>query len=144
MASRTRRAKVALGVIALAVIGLGVWAWEPVYWWVTARDIPSEWIDIAHPLRGWRGYRKWGPEVLHGRCVYYYVETGFVARDAMYKHGNLVTKTSWRLDGTVQSQQRMIRTGSVQFKSSPPWWWSVQDQTSPSAPAWILDDEQWW
>ena len=28
-----RRARLVLLVVAVAIVGLGVWAWEPVYWW---------------------------------------------------------------------------------------------------------------
>ena len=50
MASRPRRARVALGVIALAVIGLGVWAWEPLYWWVILKRFRS--VPAPNDARG--------------------------------------------------------------------------------------------
>ena len=31
----------------------------------------------------------------------------------------------------------------LEFNRSPPWLWNVTDQTAPSMPAWMKDDEQW-
>ena len=28
-------------------------------------------------------------------------------------------------------------------RRAPPWWWDVTDQTEPSMPEWMKDDEQW-
>ena len=38
-----RRARLVLLVLAAAIVGLGVFAWEPVYWWVMTTEVP--WRD---------------------------------------------------------------------------------------------------
>ena len=53
MAGRTRRARVVLGVIALAVIVLGVWAWESAWMLISTRRVPiEEGIELFRGMRG--------------------------------------------------------------------------------------------
>ncbi len=142
MASRSRRARVALGVIALAIIGLGVWRGEALYWVVmTKRKLSTNGRD-SPPERGWATVTRWSGKV-YGRYVIYYVETGFMATDGeLNSEGNLVKYTHWNPDGTVVNQD-WLPSGELemQFKEGPPWWWGVTDQTEPSIPAWRKDDE---
>ena len=53
--------------------------------------------------------------------------------------------TQWRSDGTVQVQSVISRKmgGDDSVIQSPPWLWNVTDQTAPSIPAWMKDDELW-
>ncbi len=52
--------------------------------------------------------------------------------------------TLYNLDGTVCNQLRRLSLGhNLELKATPPWLWNVTDQTTPSIPAWMKDDEQW-
>ena len=52
-------------VLAIAIVGLGVWAWEPVYWWVTTKrvPVPESWFDEedfdGHPAGFFTRGRVW-------------------------------------------------------------------------------------
>ena len=45
----------------------------------------------------------------------------------------------WKLDGTVVYQ----RGADGEKRRAPPWLWGVTDQTEPTMPAWMKDDEKW-
>ena len=96
----------------------------------------ATWLGLGEPL--WSGK-------VYGRYVIYYVETGFMATDGeLNSEGTLVKYTHWNPDGTVVNQD-WLPPGELekQFKEGPPWWWGVTDQTEPSIPAWMKDDELW-
>ncbi len=164
MASRTRRARVVLAVVAVAVIGLGVWAWEPVYWWVTTERVLHEddgsggtfrpledwedWEDdpfwTDQPTRGWAHVHRWSGAGYGPGCIWY-LSSGFKAVEGIAaRDGAPGQVTYWKPDGSVL--QQFIIGGTMQgshFNRSPPWWWNVTDQTAPSMPAWMKDDEKW-
>ena len=147
MASRTRRARVVLAVIALAVIGLGVWAWEPVYWAVmTKREYhESVWLkgtDSEFRARGWVSVQRWTALVGYGPMVFYYVDSGMVYI-RVWSSGDGLRETVWSPDGTVAEQAQESAHGDVVSRNFPPWLWGVTDQTSPSIPAWMKDDAKW-
>ncbi len=58
--------------------------------------------------------------------------------DIWYEDGRCVRQTKWSIDGTVIHQSVWTST-DVETRSEPPWWWGVQDQTSPSDPQWIAE-----
>ncbi len=52
-------------------------------------------------------------------------------------NGWVVSHTLWNLDGTVKFQlRRLDPNGTLEDKTTPPWWWNVKDQTEPTAPWW--------
>lgn len=74
--------------------------------------------------------------------VHYYGETG---RRAVEEHGNFGI-TTWNFDGTVKHQERLLDANGVpvnEHKTSPPWWWGVENETAPSAPWWTGEPEAW-
>ena len=69
--------------------------------------------------------------------VMWYVENGYRAVEL---HGNYRV-TCWLADGTVEKQlSRSVHGGEVK---KAPWLWNITDQTTPSMPAWMKDDEKW-
>ena len=135
MASRTRRARVALGVLALAVIGLSA---------CTQTIFIEEGPEPAS-LRGWETWGRWGKAAQ--RRVVFHARTGFKANESSCESDG-VHETWWRVDGRVLSQSSVdvVPTGQkVTFfrKTSPPWRWGVADQTAPSMPEWMKDDAKW-
>ena len=75
---------------------------------------------------------------MHGSSVGYWEENGFKSGQAHYRHGHKVRFTFWNFDGTVSWQlYDVVKNGkrvTERSKSSPPWWWDVEDQTEPTAP----------
>ncbi len=93
-------------------------------------------------MRGWRYTSRWSQRDLGGAL--YYLDSGF---KAVEWDGNR-RFSAWNPDGTLaaQSQDPPMSSGISapwELKYSPPWWWNVTDQTTPSIPAWMKDDEQW-
>ena len=146
MASRTRRARVVLGVVALAVVGLGVWAWEPLWWLVTTRvrfyqtemDIGNVNARMWVPVRGQGRVHRWNGE-WHGKGLFYHPSNGYLAAEIVWQTGRVVRSTRWKEDGRVYYQS----SPDQRERESAPWLWGVTDQTAPSMPEWILDDKQW-
>ena len=102
-----RRAKLVLLVLAIAVVGLGVWAWEPVWWWVTTGTVPVDRIrrsfSLRHPLRGYDRVKRWDPGVLHGRQVVWYAQTGMMAWEGHAIEGSLIRETLYLRNGKVMA-----------------------------------------
>ncbi len=141
MASRPRRAKVALGVIVLAVIGLGGCTRTMFIEWRNASTDGSE----PASLRGWEILGRSGKGAQ--RRVVFHARTGFKVKEGSYESDG-IHETWWRVDGRVLSQSSVdvVPTGQkVTFfrKTSPPWRWGVADQTAPSMPEWMKDDAKW-
>ena len=135
-----RRAKLVLLVLAVAIVGLGVWAREPVYWWVMTERVWSEhetdrWVYV----RGWERVSRWAddsPNRHRFEGKWWYVRNGL-----LYYHHDAqrrTTQTFWDINGSVQCQLQ----GS-ELRRSPPWLWGVTAQTKPTMPAWMKDDEKW-
>ena len=144
MASRTRRAKVVLAVLACAIVGLGVWAWEPVYWWVMTTTRYSEGTNYGIPVRTTVYENRWSRGK---RIVGYYVGSGYKAYeyDVDRTGQGFDTVTAWHPDGIVQHQEERGagQPGWTGWTDSPPWLRGVTDQTAPSMPAWMKDDAKW-
>ncbi len=51
--------------------------------------------------------------------------------------------TNWSSDGAVVAQAEYRADGTWYISDTPPWLWNVTDQTAPSMPAWMKDDEKW-
>ena len=153
----SRRARLVLVLVVLGVVGVGVFAWEPLYWWVITETVP---LTVVRPLSTWNeGHRvrgrvqvRRGTHMLHGRFVTYFLETGLKSAEAEWRNDMLWRATSWNLDGKVKHQgwNRQLENNpdladntTAEYKLSPPWWWNATDQTAPSMPAWMKDDEQW-
>ena len=103
-------------------------------WWLTTK---KAFVD----LRGQRGYYtvgRWHGQ-RYGPMEFWWVKSGFKCVEQLYiESGVLGRHTAWRLDGTVE-----LQNGRDGVRKSPPWWWNTTDQTAPSMPAWMKDDEQW-
>ncbi len=93
------------------------------------------------PTRGYRDVIKDGDWF----GVSYYVYSGFKANEAEVRRNFRVQGTWWNSDGTVRAQMQWCNppTGELMWRDSPPWLWNVTDQTAPSMPAWMQDDEKW-
>ena len=74
-----RRAKLVLLVLAVALVGLGVWAWEPVYWWVVTESHFQE--SVQGQTRGWERRVRWGKALgmLNGKSADFHLPSGFKA-----------------------------------------------------------------
>ena len=155
MVSRPRRARLVLGVIALAVIGLGVWRGEALYWWVmthrfyieSRRSMISSIFSSRGPnMRGWMQVPQWSaegwPDSNHVRGATWYVDSGFKAEELSVRDSKLCI-TKWKPDGSVAEQYIGIQAGKDQSQESAPWLWGVTDQTEPTMPAWMKDDKLW-
>ena len=135
MANRPRAARVALGCVGIALIALAVFAWKPLFDWVSLVRVPSG----GDHLRGWVVTDRWSGRRTERRV--WYAGTGFLYMDFSRRQG-VPGFTVWDPDGTPRVQIR-FRSGRSEARYSPPWWWGKADQTASSAPAWILDDQQW-
>jgi len=142
--SSRRAAKLILATLAMAVIVLGVSAWEPVWMFVTtttefvskttAGPFPS---PITSPVanltffevRGWVIRDRWGDKEVRS-TVFWYVATGFKLSETTDRG-----ITYWNPDGTVRCQFP-LDTGYGKTSTSPPWLWGVIDQSEPNAPWW--------
>ena len=137
-----RRAKLVLLVLACALVGLGVWGWESLWWWVMTEKHFRGWE--RGETRGWqRRSRETGLLLLEQRfCVL----SGFKTLEMVGK-GDMTRTTEWSKDGRVLGQWQIKGAGAnitVEECNDPPWWWGITDQSAPSAPAWILDDDEWY
>ena len=136
-----RRAKLVLLVLAVAIVGLGVWQGENLYWWATTY---RKWRDSEDPFRGWARYDRWGDykDQRHGITRMWHPSTGYLGSEVVFEDGAPLTGTVWRTDGTIEMQYWDAK-GKDNEKRSGPWWWDVTDQTEPSIPEWMKDDAQW-
>ncbi len=135
--------------MALAVLAGGLAAWEPLWEWATTKEIrvqdsfsDEEMNVLDGPVRGWVRVKR-GSHERHGGLLAYYVATGRKAIDGEFRKHTGLRQTIWNGDGTVKRQLRNIDDQDnwiwLETKESPPWWWGVKDQTSPSDPQWIAD-----
>ena len=144
MASRPRRAKVALLLVALALVAVAIPLAEPVWEWVMTERVggPAEGHDFiagATPLTGWHRVGRWGTrEVLHGTSVSFYASNGYKFMESVHRDARCVRCTCWSDSGAVvwQSGEEL---GSRMTLDRPPWLWGATDQTSPSDPQWIAE-----
>ena len=135
-----RRAKLVLLVLAVAFVGLGVLASQPVYWWVMTKRQYYEIFYMGGRERGYQAVWRWGrqPGVAHGWGRSYNVDSGVLRGESYHENGLLLRETSWFHDGEVIHQ-----LDEAKSRWAPPWWWGVTDQTEPTMPAWMKDDEKW-
>ncbi len=152
MASRPLRARVVLAVIALAVIGLGVWAWEPVWLWATTKRVFEESSCGGKKIRGWHTVSRWTGDDLGFRL--FFVENGWLRAEGT-GDDPFERVTNWNMDGEVVHQAYAVDyDGGVWTRSrrivvtsmggkGPPWLWGVSDQTAPTMPAWMKDNAKW-
>ena len=143
----SRRAKLVLLVLAVAIVGLGVLAWEPVYWWVMTKRVAWETTSPQPHARGYSTIWRWtSNKIKHGPQCLWYTTTGFKMAESDWGPEGTLRGTYWRPDGTVDIQGRHYdEVGSVvhERKRVAPWWWGVADQTEPTMPAWMKDDAKW-
>ncbi len=123
-------------VLAVALVGLGVWAWKPVQRFLLIRQVP-----VAEAGQRGPGGRPinlyWLMHRLNGQKSghrYYYSDNGFLALEAWFD-GVQEHKTTWNMDGSVRSQ-RWSHEYSKEARTSPPWRWGVIPQTRPTDPQW--------
>ena len=110
--------------------------WRRAYWavvgkrwyWENTHD------EFGELYRGWYLVHRWTGEVSEP-CVAWWVDSGYLC-----EAGDTATGyTLYRPDGTVLAQNVV---GGAR-RSSPPWLWGVTDQTEPSIPEWMRDEEAW-
>ena len=117
---------------------------------MTTERVYFEEIWCGHEVRGWRTYQRQGDYrgAGHRRWVYWFLGNGRKQSEANWSEGYLLWMTEWNYDGTVHAQFDFVSpdgslTDSPREKESPPCLWGVSDQTTPSMPAWMKDDEKW-
>ena len=141
MAKSTRRARLVIIAIALG-LGAVLLPQSSVLWsLLTLKKIPLDEVSKGHRVLGFYTVKRWtDPPERHGRTLTHYVDNGFLSVDSLWKDGILVSSTSWLFDGTVKEQMRENslpnRRVPLEGRGKPPWWWSVTDQTEPTAPWW--------
>ena len=145
-----RRAKLVLLVLAVALVGLGVWAWVdegPLWRWMMTTRRYRESSRESELVRGWSTIHRWSG-INVGPFADYFVRSGkrssygSESDDGIYKH------TSWKFDGSVSwqiSYNVRIPPGDREkgLNYLPPWLWGVTDQTEPTMPEWMKEDEKW-
>ena len=141
-----RRAKLVLLVLAVAIVGLGVWAWKPVWLWATTRHVYVEMRRPGwSPQRGWKTVLRWSGEA-HGRMVLFDPRTGWKVIERRFAYGEQLEISSWD-GGSVAMQVWLDDSGTRPYgyysRRSPPWLWGATDETAPSIPEWMKDDEKW-
>ena len=137
------RAKLVLLVLAVALVGLGVWAWEPVYWWVMTERVWEEgYGGNGDIVRGWFSRSRWRTGDRYGPGRNWYVWTGYKATEWFYETDDITALTCWNPDGTLEFQRRETdERGWAYWK--PPWRWGVTEQTESTMPEWMKDDAKW-
>ena len=128
-----RRARLVLVLVVLPWLALGVFVWEPMYSWVTTKRIYME--SGSGEQRGWYLVSRWDDKRTPGPFVVWYVESGYKVTEETAPFA----RTIWNPNGTISTQ--VMADGTI--KETPPWLWNSTDQTEPSMPAWMKDDEQW-
>ncbi len=127
-------------VLAVALVGLGVWAWKPVWWWAMTEKRYTTHSELVYPkgadawlVHDCRGFswRTWSGT---SGARQWYVDSGFMCRDWYIDDQRI---TEWDVNGAL------VRQGLVRERTAPPWFWGVTDQTEPSIPAWMKDDAKW-
>ena len=94
-----------LVLVVLGVVGVGVFAWEPVWWWVTTeRAFFEEEHNGYDAVRGWKTKRRWSPNEEYGPWIGWYVETGLKAGEGTLGQASNLRGTYWKTDGTIRSQ----------------------------------------
>ena len=131
-------------MVALAVIGLGVWAWEPVYWWVMTEPKYYE----TGGRRGWSRSYRWEHSESGSPFCSWFATSGFKAVEGVMvqqRNDDMTYEqlTLWQPDGSTYCQASAIDTIHHRENLSPPWWWGVTDQTAPTMPEWMKDDARW-
>ena len=98
-------------------------------------------------VRGWKYESRWSDSksvIREGIC--WYVESGLKVSVHVVE-GDTVLTTQWKPDGTVWYQWIRGRghdhVGPNYRTCAPPWLCGVTDQTEPTMPAWMKDDEKW-
>ena len=149
-----RRAWVIGGLLAVAVVGLGVLAWVdegPLYWWVMTKQrldrlavvsLSPPW-ETESEERGWHRVKRWDEKQWHGIKFMWDLKTGFMTFRQEWRHGRALWGECWTPDGTLRKQLTYGPNGIEEEAEEPPWLWETPEQSAPSAPAWILDDKQW-
>ncbi len=132
-----RRARLVLVLVVLGVVGVGVAAWEPVWRWASTH---REYTD-TYGIRGWRVVEQWDRNKQLGRVFFW--PNGFKMQELELRDSGERRYTQWRPDGTVERQAISYQGTMPNNKEAPPWLWGVTDQTEPTMPAWMKDDEKW-
>ncbi len=140
-----------------ALVAVGVPLAGPVLRWIETKKVPFSrpgprlgsgglGTETNQPIRGWTEKGRWSGD-WEGESVGWYEANGFKAVHTEFRGNRIWKRTVWHLDGTVKGQARDLdddgRWTMMSFKHSPPWLWNATDQTTPSMPAWMKDDEQW-
>ena len=137
-----RRAKLVLLVLAVAIVGLGVRAWEPVCSFVVFEEVPCYRLSFGgvstppQPEDTRRGIcvrNRW----THQRRfeTFWWAHNGFLATKHEYDGEELIRTTHWNADGSMHTEH-WDEDGDLSIRGVP-------DQTAPSMPEWMKDDAKW-
>lgn len=141
-----RRARWVVGALLLGITAVAVPLAGPI-WNRISIDKGTEDYFVSGVMRvngvpsqvRWYTWRaRWrGNIVQHG---YYYCRSGFVCSENTVVGGER-RLTLYLPDGRVHKQRSYKRIGNSsqeEFRTEPPWWWGVTDQSHPTAP-WLND-----
>lgn len=152
----SRRARLTLAALVLAVAGLSVFVGRPLYQWAITQRLLVETRTFSpareeFPLyedavsRGFKTVARRAPHDQHGIEKVWFVGSGFLASESWFENGDRIRHTQWRVDGSVlhQTGPGPVESGFLRRRVEPPWLWNVTDQRTPSIPAWMRDEERW-
>ena len=166
MGKGARRQKVILAAMVVALVAVVGSLAGPAWVWLTTKrvsltDLPGfslqRWLErdrLPHRVpadfvswneqfvRGFFTVKRWQPSpIYHGTCRVWFVNTGYLFLEAEYEDGVCLRRTRYLPDGRVASQSLNHSKTPLteEARDSPPWWWGVRDQTSPSDPQWIAE-----
>ena len=88
-------------------------------------------------LRGFHTIRRWWFSDVLVEKVYYHVDTGYKAQEALFRNHSKVRYSEWDPEGRVLLQHIWEddrgRRLPCEIRESPPWAWSVEDQAEPTS-----------
>ena len=134
---RRERTPIALAflVLALCATTVALW-WQPIVWSVTTRRVYFEFTTESGEVgRGWELKNRWTVDRV-GPYKSWYLSTGYVSNEGSLGRGGSI----WHSDGTLLEQNAVGQDESV---VDEPWLWGEGDQSEPSIPEWMLDDDEW-
>lgn len=144
------KARVVLSVVGLLALAAVLAGWSGIHRFLFTKPAPVESVGLPAVSVGWMAFqlpkkgitgkvfiRRWSDEdIRHGPVLVYWKKTGFKAVEGVYVDDQAVRMTVWKEDGTVDFQVYLAegRRNESAYRSSPPWFWEVFDQQTPSLP----------
>lgn len=137
--------RVAVIVLLLALVGVGVWKGEAVWWFVLTRQSPfygesRNGSSSVVKFGGYSSFSRWSDDAqLLGESVDWYADSGYLHSRSFHRFDGSWRTTEWNADGTIRIQMDDLHRGgfsATKGRTKPPWLWGEKDETSPTAP-WV-------